>query len=139
MPPQPLHASCVAIDGAGVLLRGPSGSGKSDIALRLIDRGAVLVADDQVMLRASSGRLYASPPAALAGLIEARGQGLLPLPFLAEAQLAVSVVLRRPEARLPEPCWWRWQDVAIPELTLDPDQPSAVARIRLWLQHGCRR
>ena len=58
-----VHATCVALDGAGVLLRGPSGSGKSDLALRLIDGGARLVADDQVALSAEAGRLVARAPA----------------------------------------------------------------------------
>ena len=73
---QQVHGTCIAIDGAGVLLRGPSGCGKSDLALRLIDGGAVLVADDRVSLEARAGDLVASAPDALAGLLEVRGVGI---------------------------------------------------------------
>ena len=65
----PVHATCIAVDGLGVLLRGPSGSGKSDLALRLIDGGAMLIADDQVVLEAIGGVLFARPPDILAGKI----------------------------------------------------------------------
>lgn len=70
-----VHASCVAIGGRGVLLVGPSGSGKSDLALRLIDGGAELVADDRVALRLADGRPVADAPPALAGLLEIREIG----------------------------------------------------------------
>ncbi|MFZ9450406.1 MAG: HPr kinase/phosphorylase [Alphaproteobacteria bacterium] len=80
-----VHATCVAIDGAGILLRGPSGAGKSDLALRLVDGGAALVADDRVDLRRRGTCLVASPPAPLRGLVEARGVGILRVPFLAAA------------------------------------------------------
>ena len=79
-----VHATAVAIDGRALLLRGPSGAGKSDLALRLIDAGARLIADDQSVLRREGGRLLAAVPAAIAGLIEVRGVGILrvepPLP-----------------------------------------------------------
>ena len=70
-----VHATCVAIGDRAVLLCGPSGSGKSDLALRLIDGGAQLVADDQVVLRAEGGRIVARAPEALAGRMEVRGIG----------------------------------------------------------------
>ncbi len=94
-----VHGSCVARDGAGVLLLGPSGAGKSDLALRLVDRGFMLVADDRVNIQA--GR--AAAPEALAGLLEVRGLGILRLPFLPSAALALAVELGRPQPRLPEP------------------------------------
>ncbi|RMF16145.1 MAG: serine kinase, partial [Alphaproteobacteria bacterium] len=74
-----VHASCVAWHGRGILLRGPSGAGKSALALRLIEAGALLVADDYVVLDAQStpDRLLAAPPPRIAGLIEVRGLGLL--------------------------------------------------------------
>ena len=75
-----LHASAVEIGGHAVLLTGASGRGKSDLALRLIDRGAVLIADDQVQLTVDDARLLASPPAAIAGLVEIRGIGIVELP-----------------------------------------------------------
>jgi HPr Serine kinase C-terminal domain len=72
-----VHGTVVAIDGGGVLLRGPSGRGKSDLALRLIDAGARLVADDQVLLQRSGMQVLARAPAVLAGLLEIRGVGIV--------------------------------------------------------------
>jgi serine kinase of HPr protein (carbohydrate metabolism regulator) len=104
LPHTRLHASCVSIDGRGVLLVGPSGIGKSDVALRLIDAGAELVSDDQTDLREAEGTVIASPPPALAGLIEIRHAGLMRLPW-SEAPVELYVELVAPEAeidRLPE-------------------------------------
>ena len=101
-----IHASCVARDGAGVLLLGPPGSGKSDLALRLISRGFLLVGDDQVTIQRDTVR----PAAALAGLLEVRGLGIVRMPFAAEAKLVLMVDLapgRSPAemtSRMPEPC-----------------------------------
>ena len=77
--PQPdiLHASCVHVDGAGVLITGPSGAGKSALALQLMALGATLVADDRTILRTRDDQLIADCPATLRGLIEARGVGIL--------------------------------------------------------------
>jgi hypothetical protein len=88
-----VHATAVAIGGAGVLLCGPSGSGKSDLALRLIDRGAILVADDVVNLRLADGHLHAYPEPALRGLLEVRGVGIIEFPYLDEAPVALAVRL----------------------------------------------
>ena len=76
----PHQATCVAIEGRGLLIEGPPGSGKSSLALALIDRGAVLVGDDGVMLEVSDGRLRASPHPAIAGKLEVRNLGLIDLP-----------------------------------------------------------
>ena len=72
-----MHASCVAVSGRAVLITGPSGSGKSALALSLMALGATLVADDQTEVTDLDGRLLARGPAPLRGLIEARGVGLL--------------------------------------------------------------
>ncbi|WP_163847285.1 HPr kinase/phosphorylase [Pseudooceanicola aestuarii] len=72
-----LHGSCVAADGRGLLIRGASGRGKSALALELIGLGADLVADDRTDLTCDGARIIASAPAALRGLVEARGLGLL--------------------------------------------------------------
>src|SRR5690606_32729552 len=77
-----IHATCVALGDTGILLRGRSGSGKSDLALRLIDGGALLVADDRVALSLEGGRVIARPPAALAGYLEVRGVGPMPVPSI---------------------------------------------------------
>ena len=88
-----LHqATCVAITGRAVLIEGPPGSGKSSLALALIDRGAVLVGDDGVSLTARGGRLYASPPPNIAGLLEVRNLGLLDFPTT--HKIPVALVIR---------------------------------------------
>lgn len=98
-----LHGSCVAHAGRGVLILGPSGSGKSGLALAMIALGARLVADDRTLVRPGPGAPLAETPAAIAGLIEARGVGLLRLVPVGPVPLAWAVDLARPEpARLPE-------------------------------------
>jgi len=136
-----VHATCVEIDGVGVLLRGASGSGKSDLALRLIDGGARLVADDRTDLAVEGGRLFASCPAPLAGRIEARGVGIGPVPSQPRAWVRLAVDLVAPEAveRLPEPATSLIAGVAIPLLSLAPFEASAPAKLRLaarWVQCG---
>lgn len=96
-----LHASCVAINGRAVLITGPSGAGKSDLALRLIDRGAVLVADDYCHLSIKDDRLFVSPPERIAGLIELRGIGICATPFLTGCDVAMVVRLAPEPARMP--------------------------------------
>jgi len=131
-----VHATAIAIDGRAVLLRGPSGAGKSDLALRLIDAGARLVADDQVELRRAGGRVLVRAPAALAGLVEVRGVGILRLEPLREAALAMCVDLV-PSAeveRLPE---IRCEDVlglAVPSFAISPFEASAAAKLRFALR-----
>lgn len=131
--PHLVHGTCVALAGRGVLLRGPSGSGKSDVALRLIDAGAILVADDQVRLDRTAAGLIASAPPALSGLIEARGIGILRLPALERATLAlvIDLVSRDAVPRLPEDPWTRVHDTALPVFRLhafDASTPVKIAR-----------
>ena len=127
-----VHASCVAIAGAGVLIAGAPGSGKSDLALRLIDRGARLVADDQVVVGRRKGRVLASAPQALRGLLEVRGLGILRLPPLTAAPLALVVALDEAAGeRLPEPHQRRIAGIDLPMITLAPFAASAAARVRL--------
>ena len=97
-----LHASCIAIDGRAVLIKGPSGSGKSDLALRLIDRGAVLVSDDYTIVRRNGDRLIASAPPTITGLIEIRGVGLVPMPFETDVPIALIVSIAEEIDRMPE-------------------------------------
>ena len=99
-----LHATAVAIDERGLLITGASGSGKSSLALELISLGATLVADDRVVChpRAESAVLWLSPPASIAGRIEARGLGLIALPFRETAAAAVVTLDTVETARLPE-------------------------------------
>jgi HPr kinase/phosphorylase len=127
-----VHGTCIACDGEGVLLRGPSGSGKSDLALRLIDGGALLVADDQTELRRRDDAVVASAPAATAGRIELRGVGILGCPSIAEARLCLVVDLVAPGAveRLPERRSQSYLDCSLPLLALAPFEASAAAKIR---------
>lgn len=100
---QVLHATCVAVQGRGLLVLGPSGSGKSSLAIRLLALGALLVSDDRTRVEATGGRLMAScPSAAISGLIEARGVGLLQAPVAESVEVALVVDLGQPEdQRLP--------------------------------------
>jgi len=121
-----MHASCAARDGAGLLLLGPPGSGKSDLVLRLLDRGFMLVADDRVDIENGVAR----PTPALAGLLEVRGLGILRLPHLAEARLVLVVELGS-ACRLPAPA--RHPTLDLPLLTIDAASASAAQRIALAL------
>ncbi len=97
-----LHASAVALDNRALLILGPSGSGKSGLALELISLGAVLVADDQTLLRRDGARLLASPHPRIAGRLEARHVGLLRLPCRTDVPVALAIDLGTDETdRLP--------------------------------------
>ncbi len=137
-----VQATCVALDGIGVLLRGPPGSGKSDLALRLVDGGAALIADDLTLLTRDGDRLVASlptaAPAATRGRLELRGLGLVALPSLDAAPLGLVVDLK-PQAeieRLPEPQHWQCLGVAVPVVAVDPRSASAAAKLRLVVRAG---
>jgi serine kinase of HPr protein (carbohydrate metabolism regulator) len=119
-----------------VLLRGPSGAGKSDLALRLIEAGARLVADDQTALARHGNAVIASAPTRIAGLIEARGVGILRLERgarMVRARVALVVDLAHPERieRLPESAHERVLGVDLPLLALAPFEASASAKLRL--------
>lgn len=131
-----VHATSVALDGDGILLRGPSGSGKSDLALRLIDQGARLVADDQTELERIGDTLEMRAPATIAGRIEVRGLGIIRVPALAAAPLRLVVDLVAPETieRLPEPQFCALLEVSVPLLRLAPFAASAPAKLRLALR-----
>jgi HPr kinase/phosphorylase len=125
-----VHGSCVARKGEAVLLRGPPGSGKSGLALRLHSLGFVLVADDRVEIEIPpNGRPVASAPAALAGLIEVRGVGVVALPH-APARLALVIELGE-EPRLPEPR--RDAATGLPLIALDAGDPAAADKAALAL------
>lgn len=130
-----IHASCVALDDDGVLLLGPSGSGKSDLALRLIDGGGVLVADDQVAIERSKDMVVARPAETLRGLIEVRGLGIIRLPHRPSCRLSLVVQLDSigPWSRLPEPSQHRLLGTDLPRLHLDPRPASTCAKIRTAL------
>lgn len=99
---QVVHATCVAFGPRGALILGPSGSGKSGLALQLMALGAALVADDRVLLTAQGGILTAAAPPGLPPLIEARGVGLLHADLQPQAQVVLAIDLGQAEtARLP--------------------------------------
>jgi len=129
------HATCVALNGEGILITGPSGSGKSDLALRLIERGAVLLADDQVELQVEKGELIARPPAAIKGMIEARYIGPLKTPYLEKVPLALILEPGTPE-RLPELQTRELLGVSLPLLILPYFEGSTPAKIRLFLEQA---
>jgi HPr kinase/phosphorylase len=131
-----VHATSVAIDGRAVLLRGPAGAGKSDLALRLIDGGARLVADDQVELRRAGERILVTAPAAIAGLIEVRGVGILRVKAVSEATLVllVDLVQSADVDRFPEPHCEDVLGVPAPSIALSPFEASAAAKLRLALR-----
>ena len=125
----------MAIEGEAILLRGPSGAGKSDLGLRLIDRGARLVADDQVQLRRKDQQVVARAPDAIAGMIEIRGVGIVRVHSVAEARLALIVDLLPlgQVERMPEPRVETVLGVAVPLIALTPFEASAAAKLRLIL------
>jgi serine kinase of HPr protein (carbohydrate metabolism regulator) len=128
-----VHGTAIALGSDGVLLRGLSGSGKSDLALRLIDGGARLVADDQTELHRRGGALFMRAPAPLAGLIEVRGVGIARLPFVQDVPLRLVVDLVPHEAveRLPEPRFAELDGVSVPLVEIAPFAASAPAKLRL--------
>ena len=132
------HATCVEIERRAVLLRGPSGSGKSDLALRLIDAGARLVADDQVELAARDGTLWARAPAALAGRLEVRGLGIRRMAYRDRSAVGLLVDLVAADAvpRLPEPESETIEGIVLPRLKLAPFEASAAAKLRLAMRQG---
>lgn len=132
--PELIHATCVAVGGRGVLLSGRSGAGKSDLALRLIDRGAELVSDDYSALHERSGRLIASPPDRLAGKIEVRGIGIVDMPHKTEAEVALIIDLDEPVDRMPEFTFRQLAGVDVPVAALAGLEPSAPIKVELLLR-----
>jgi HPr kinase/phosphorylase len=128
-----VHGTSIALDGAGILLRGPSGSGKSDLALRLIDAGARLVADDQTLLERLGEEVSLRAPPSIAGQMEVRGLGIVRVPAIAAAplRLVVDLVPRDAVERLPERRRCELAGALVPLLALDPFAVSAVAKLRL--------
>lgn len=130
-----IHASCVSIAGRAVLIAGLSGRGKSDLALRLIDRGARLVSDDYTIVRRLAGRLVATAPPNIAGRIEVRGVGLLDFPNDEDVPVGLFIDLDRDAERLPESGETRTlAGVAIPVIGLAALEPSAPIKAEAALR-----
>ncbi|MGY9002070.1 MAG: HPr kinase/phosphorylase [Rhodospirillales bacterium] len=135
-----VHGTCVEIDGTGILIQGPSGSGKSDLALRLIDTGAQLVSDDQTLLTETAGKLIASSPDTISGVMEVRGIGLIHVETQTEASIGVIIDLVNRDAvsRLPVPNSKSLIDTApdirLPVYQLHAFDSSTPAKVRLAVQ-----
>lgn len=129
-----VHATTVAIDGRAVLISGPSGSGKSDLALRLLDRGFTLVSDDRTAIHRDGDRLYASAPPALAGKIEVRGIGIIDMESVSGVPVALFVELTSDIQRLPDDRRERpILGVLIPLVSIDAMTASAPSKVALAL------
>ena len=134
MEPMCCHASCAVLAGRAVLLRGRPGSGKSELLLRLIaEAGAGLLADDQVLLRRAGDRLIARAPAALDGVVEARGFGLLRLAPAGPAAVVLLADLTASPERLPDPAEATLLGFRLRRVEVDPRAASAVAKLQLAL------
>ena len=133
---QPHQATCVAIGDRALLIEGPPGTGKSSLALALIDRGARLVGDDGVLLEMCEGRLLASPHPNTRGLIEVRNLGILPHPCTAQVPLALVLLLDPAAPRYVEAAEQVIRAGAtLPLIRLWPDSPVLAIRAELALAH----
>ena len=127
-----LHATTVAIDGRAVMLCGPSGSGKSDLALRLIDRGARLVSDDYTIARRTNGRLHATAPENIAGKMEVRGIGIVAMEHVRDIPVSLVVDLFDQVDRMPlKPMTRTIGGVHVPVMKIAPREPSAAIKVEL--------
>jgi len=131
-----IHATCVALDGQAVLLQGDAGSGKSDLALRLMDQGWDLVSDDYTELEADGDALFAAPPETIKGLFEVRGLGLLQLSHVERAKVVAvfNLVTDSHVERLPELAVATFEGLDVACYTLHALHASAPAKIRMTLK-----
>ena len=128
------HASTVAVDGRAVLISGPSGSGKSDLALRLLDRGFTLVSDDQTIVRRDGDRLVASAPPTIKGKLEIRGVGIVEMETVTDVPVALYVELTSEIVRLPDDRRERpVLGVSLPLISVDAQTASAASKVALAL------
>lgn len=123
---QTLHATCIAIKGRAVLIMGESGAGKSDLALRLIDRGAQLVSDDYTALEPQGAHLVANPPETIAGKMEIRHIGIVNMPCAMNVPVALAIRLEdRPERMPDHPASIEISGFAVPLVCLAGREASA--------------
>ena len=129
-----LHAASVAIDGRAVLLEGLSGVGKSDLALRLIDRGAILISNDQTLLVRKGQALVARAPGTIRGQIEVRGIGIVTMPHVEDVPVAMIVRLGAEPARMPERRQRRLAGVVVREMAFEAFHASTPIKIEWALR-----
>ena len=129
-----VHASAVAKDSRTVLITGPSGSGKSDLALRLLDRGFTLVSDDQTIVKKAGDRLLASAPPTIAGKLEVRGLGIVEMDHADNVPVALIVELTGDIQRMPDDSRERpILGVKVPLISIDATAASAPSKIDIAL------
>ena len=129
-----VHASTVASEGRAVLITGPSGSGKSDLTLRLIDRGFTLVSDDQTIVKRDGERLVATPPPTIAGKLEIRGIGIMEMECVSDVPVALIVELTSEIQRIPDDSRERpILGVRLPLISIDAMNASAASKVALAL------
>jgi serine kinase of HPr protein (carbohydrate metabolism regulator) len=129
-----LHASSVAVDGRAVLISGPSGSGKSDLALRLLDRGFTLISDDRTIVRKEGARIIASAPETIKGKLEIRGIGIVDVECVTDVPVALVVELTSDIARLPDDSRKRVVlGEGIPLVSIDAMSASAASKVAMAL------
>jgi HPr kinase/phosphorylase len=128
-----LHATSIVLNEGGVLISGKPGSGKSSLALQLIDRGATLVSDDQTIITSSKDQLILSPPSSLKGLIEVRGVGICSFPYVEKAPLRLCVELCEENdlERLPDPSFVEYYGIQVPVLKLMKNDPLGMIKVEL--------
>jgi serine kinase of HPr protein (carbohydrate metabolism regulator) len=130
-----VHASTVALDGRAVLISGPSGSGKSDLALRLIDRGFSLVSDDQTIVKRDGDRLIATAPPTIARKIEVRGIGIVQMERSSDVTVSLWVELTSDIQRIPDDSRERpVLGVALPLISIDATTASAPIKVAIALE-----
>ena len=129
-----VHASTVASQGRAVLITGPSGSGKSDLTLRLLDRGFTLVSDDRTVVRREGERLIASAPPSIHGKLEIRGIGIIDLETIQDVPVALLIELTSDIQRLPDDSRERpILGVPLPLISIDAMTASAASKVALAL------
>jgi serine kinase of HPr protein (carbohydrate metabolism regulator) len=129
-----LHASTVAMDGRAVLISGPSGSGKSDLALRMLDRGFTLVSDDRTIVRKAGDKLLASAPETIKGKLEIRGVGIVEMDNVCDVPVALVVDLTSDIQRLPDDDRERLiMGISIPLINVDAMTASAPSKVAVAL------
>jgi serine kinase of HPr protein (carbohydrate metabolism regulator) len=127
---KPIHANALVFNASGLLIIGQSGSGKSDLSLRLIDAGGTLISDDYTILTSDDTQsLYASPPNKIAGLLEIRGIGIVTVPYLEKHKIDCVIELVTEYPRLPENVYATYQGVSLRKFFLNPFELSVLNKI----------
>ena len=128
-----IHGSSVAVEDNGILIIGHSGSGKSDLALRLIDSGGTLISDDQTLCLKKQDEIFLFSIEAIYGLLEVRGMGIIKVPYVENVKMKIVVSMVKKTERLCRRNKKKLLGLNYPLLELEPNEVSAVAKIKLKL------